>query len=271
MAGYDPNFDPALDCFPNFEFSNLVVRIDSNVTGLSPLSDIETVWANFYSVLWKNADTGVDCDEIANRIYLRNTNIGSTRALMTSGLLAGIDFMYPSSFTLEITIDAFALPVIPAGSGTGEFFVGYSWVQFTDRDDLATWKIKGESGYYGRYDNDGNVTLDRLANDNIDIDYNDGDLVLIGANGAPTGHTGARVVIKTELSILERVNEGWACCVNSACCVIPPEPNYPLESIVSPKDGIKWREDLRMSLPPAETKQPLANNTLPLNILRFLK
>lgn len=56
-------------------------------------------------------------------------------------------------------------------------------------------------------------------------------------------------------------------------CKTPPlpNPNDSPQAIINPNDGIRWREELKMSLPPAETKQPLANNSLPLNILRFLK
>lgn len=56
-------------------------------------------------------------------------------------------------------------------------------------------------------------------------------------------------------------------------CKFPPlpNPNNSPQAIVNPNDGIRWREELKMTLPPAETKQPLANNGLPLNILRFLK
>lgn len=56
-------------------------------------------------------------------------------------------------------------------------------------------------------------------------------------------------------------------------CKFPPlpNPNDSPQAIINPNDGIRWWEELKMSLPPAETKQPLANNSLPLNILRFLK
>lgn len=51
----------------------------------------------------------------------------------------------------------------------------------------------------------------------------------------------------------------------------PPNPNNSRQAIITSGDNINWREEWKMSLPPAETKQPLANNTLPLNVLRFLK
>lgn len=56
-------------------------------------------------------------------------------------------------------------------------------------------------------------------------------------------------------------------------CKFPPlpNPNGSPQAIINPNDGIRWWEELKMTLPPAETKQPLANNSLPLNILRFLK
>lgn len=56
-------------------------------------------------------------------------------------------------------------------------------------------------------------------------------------------------------------------------CEYPPlpNPNNSPQAIITPSDNIGWREEWKMSLPPAETKQPLANNSLPLNILRFLK
>lgn len=55
-------------------------------------------------------------------------------------------------------------------------------------------------------------------------------------------------------------------------CKFPPLPN-PNDSTVSttqPGD-LSWREEWHITMPPAETKQPLANNSRPLNILSFLK
>lgn len=56
-------------------------------------------------------------------------------------------------------------------------------------------------------------------------------------------------------------------------CKFPPlpNPNNSPQAIINPNDGIRWWEEWNMTLPPAQSKQPLANNTLPLNILRFLK
>lgn len=55
-------------------------------------------------------------------------------------------------------------------------------------------------------------------------------------------------------------------------CKFPPLPN-PNGSIVSttqPGD-LSWREEWHITMPPAETKHPLANHSRPLNILNFLK
>lgn len=55
-------------------------------------------------------------------------------------------------------------------------------------------------------------------------------------------------------------------------CKFPPIPN-PNNSIVSttqPGD-ISWHERWGITMPPKETKQPLANHSRPLNILTFLK
>lgn len=270
MAGFNPDFNPALNCFPSFSFSKMQVKLDSDYTGFSPSQEVLTVWCNYYSdEIWRNQDVGLDCEQIAENRAIRNTiAIPQARNNMTLGMLGGVDFMYPTDYLFTPDIE-YTLPAAPAAGNTGDAVMGYTWVQATNYTDIATWKVKGVSGINVGFEN-GQIWLNEYLNDEINIKYSDGDLFLIPQNGVPIGGNRGRIVLTFDMFILENIKPDWDCCIKSGCCTLAPNPNNSIVSTVQPGD-LSWHEKWGLTMPPAETKQPLANHSRPLNILNFLK
>lgn len=216
--------------------------------GFSPRNE-----AQWYSLL-----SDMPCEDTRQFLDDLNTSIQWLRGLAQNGHLHYCDNLEPVEQAFRPNILAYDLPIITApGDLSGSF--GIQWYSAVDLNDINTWASVGSTLVHWSKADGGPVIYSGQQADGFTLDPS---LHYFYFNVTPNNSS---MTFEVAVSTVLRLGDDYLYCATPQC---RPRPIAPPTQIIMPGDA---GHDDKMTLPPNKSRMPLANHSMPLNILRFLK